>query len=165
MGSSLALFLCVVGIAGLFYLDRDKSARMSKGLWLPVIWICIVGSRPVSAWLGISQGSDAIQLVEGSPFDGAVFGVLLAAGIIVLISRRRRMSACLKASWPVIVYFAYCLLSIMWSDYPGVAFKRWIKAIGDLVIVLIVVPEAEPVAALKRLFSRVGFVLFPISVL
>lgn len=165
MGASLALFVCVVGIAGLFYLDRDESGRTSKGLWLPVIWICIVGSRPVSAWFGISQGSDAVQLVEGSPIDGAVFGVLLAAGIIVLISRRRPMSACLKASWPVIVYFAYCLLSIMWSDYPGVAFKRWIKAIGDLVIVLIVVTDAEPVAALKRLFSRVGFVLFPISVL
>jgi O-antigen ligase len=53
----------------------------------------------------------------------------------------------------------------MWSDYPGVAFKRWIKAIGDLVIVLIVVTEADPVAALKRLFSRIGFVLFPLSIL
>jgi len=167
LSSSLATIVCMVGIAGLFYLDRDRNVRTSKALWLPVIWLCIVGSRPVSVWLAISpeNAGDPIQLVEGSPFDGAVFAVLLAAGIIVLISRSRRMSACLQANWPVIVYFAYCLLSVMWSDYPGVAFKRWIKAIGDLVMVLIVVTDAEPVAALKRLFSRAGFILFPISVL
>ena len=167
MGSSVALFLCIVGIVGLFFLDRDKSVWTSKGLWVSVIWISIVGSRPVSNWLGINSanGDDPVHAAEGSPFDGGIFGILLAVGIIILIGRRRRMSACLKASWPVIVYFVYCFLSISWSDYPDVAFKRWIKAIGDLVIALIVVTDPEPVEALKRLFSRVGFILFPFSVL
>jgi hypothetical protein len=54
MNPSSALFLFAVGIAGLFYLDRDNSIRTSKALWLPVIWLWIVGSRPVSAWLGLS---------------------------------------------------------------------------------------------------------------
>jgi O-antigen ligase len=46
-----------------------------------------------------------------------------------------------------------------------VAFKHWIKAIGDLAMVLIVVTDVNPVAALGRLFSRIGFLLFPTSVL
>jgi O-antigen ligase len=46
-----------------------------------------------------------------------------------------------------------------------VAFKRWIKAIGDLAMVLIVVTDVNPVAALGRLFPRIGFLLFPSSVL
>ncbi len=50
-------------------------------------------------------------------------------------------------------------------DFPDLAFKRWVKAIGDLVMVLVVVTDADPVAALKRLFSRVGLILFPASVL
>src|SRR5208282_1079520 len=50
-------------------------------------------------------------------------------------------------------------VSVSWSPYPGVAFKRWIKAIGDLVMVLVVVTEADPIAAFRRLFSRVGFIL------
>lgn len=90
MSSSLALLVCVLGIAGLFFLDRDKSLRTSKALWLPVIWLWIVGSRPVSVWLGInSVTADAAVQVEGSPFDAGIFGVLLATGVLVLISRRR----------------------------------------------------------------------------
>jgi|SRR5215472_643713 len=166
MGPWLANLVCIVGIAGLFILDRDKSLRTGKGLWLPVTWLWIVGSRPASAWLGITAAtSDPSSQLEGSPFDAGVFGLLLTVGIIVLISRRRRTSACLKVSWPLIAYFAYCLLSILWSDFPDIAFKRWIKAIGDLVMAFIVVTDAQPVAALKRLFSRVGFVLLPTSVL
>ena len=165
MSPSAALIVCIAGIGGLFYLDRDKSLRTSKALWLPVIWLWILGSRPVSVWLGLNPATaDPAAVLEGSPFDAGVFAALLAVGIIVLISRKRRTSSCLKASLPVIVYFGYCLLSVCWSDFPDVAFKRWIKAIGDLVMVLIVVTDAEPVAALRRLFSRVGFILLPISV-
>ena len=57
MGTPLALLICHLGVAGLFFLDRDKSVRNSKALWLPVIWLWIVGSRPVSAWLGMGSGS------------------------------------------------------------------------------------------------------------
>ena len=45
------------------------------------------------------------------------------------------------------------------------AFKRWTKALGDLAMVLIVVTEAQPKVALRRLLARVGFVLVPVSIL
>ncbi len=167
MSPSLATIVYAGGIIGLFYLDRDRSVRTAQSLWLPVIWIWIIGSRPVSLWLGLGGGSDdfATQLVEGSPYDAAIFGILLAAGIVVLIRHRTRTYTCLKASWPIFVYFAYCLLSVLWSDFPDIAFKRWIKAIGDLVMALVVVTDTDPVAAVGRLISRVGFILMPASVL
>ena len=168
MNSSLALLVCIAGIAGLFFLDRDKQVRNSKALWLPVIWLWIVGSRPISMWLGSNladQASSQQQLLEGSPVDRFVFQALLATGIIVLLRRKSRTSAFLKANALVLIYFAYCLVAVLWSDFPYVAFKRWIKAIGDLVMVLVVVTDAEPVVALRRLFSRTGFVLLPISIL
>jgi exopolysaccharide production protein ExoQ len=167
MSPSFATIVYVGGIIGLFYLDRNRSVRTAHFLWLPVIWIWIIGSRPVSQWLGLSGGSNnfATQLVEGSPYDAAIFGILLAAGIVVLIRRRTRTYACLIASWPIVVYFAYCLLSVLWSDFPDIAFKRWIKAIGDLVMALVVVTDTDPVAAVGRLISRVGFILMPASVL
>lgn len=163
---SIALLVCLIGIAGLFFLDRDNSVRNSKALWLPVSWLWIVGSRPVSSWLGITPSNQDFnqQLLDGSPTDRAVFSVLLAAGIIVLCWRRKRTRACLRGNVPILIFFSYCLLSVLWSDFPDVAFKRWTKAIGDLVMVLIVVTDAEPVAALRRLFSRVSFVLLPASV-
>jgi O-antigen ligase len=173
MSFLLASIVCIVGIAGLFYLDRDKSLRTSKALWLPVIWLWIVGSRPVSAWLTIWLGARPQPLggegldaqLDGSPTDALVFFVILAVGTVVLFRRKTRTTALLKASLPVLLYFVYCLVSVSWSPYPGVAFKRWIKAIGDLVMVLVVVTEADPIAAFRRLFSRVGFILLPTSVL
>lgn len=171
MKIAIATLVCFVGIAGLFYLDRDKSIRTSKAFWLPVIWLWIVCSRPLSAWLNIWFGLDlgwtgkSIQdQLNGSPADAAAFAILLIAGIGVLAGRRRT-GTLLLANLPIVIYFGFCLVSVLWSPFPDLAFKRWFKAIGDVVMVLIVVTEPDPVAALQRLISRLGFLLLPASVL
>jgi exopolysaccharide production protein ExoQ len=167
MNPSLASLVYVCGIAGLFYLNRDKSVRTSKALWLPVLYLWVLGSRPVSYWLGIgpSSGFSANSELEGSPVDGAFFEILLVTTICVLVHRGRRTLPFLTANFPILAYFFFCLLSVCWSDYPGVALKRWIKAIGDVAMILIVVTDEQPIAALRRLFSRTGFILLPLSLL
>lgn len=166
MNPHVALFICFLGIAGLFYLDRDHTwVRPSRALWIPLLWLGILGSRAVSVWFGIAPPEGVNVQMEGSPVDRLFFLVLLVAGIIVLIRRRSQVSPLLKASWPVMLYFGYCLLSVLWSDFPDISLKRWIKAIGDLVMVLVIATDAEPVAALTRLFSRLGFVLLPTSII
>lgn len=166
MNPSLASLVYACGIAGLFYLNRDRSVRTSKALWLPVIYIWIIGSRPVSVWLGLGAGSATgdVQL-DGSPLDAAFYGVLLIVAICVLAHRGRRILTFLTANWAILIYFFFCLVSICWSDYPGVALKRWIKAIGDVVMILVIVTDEQPVAALTRLFSRTSFILIPLSLL
>lgn len=167
MNPSLATLIYVIGIAGLFYLNRDKTVQTSKALWLPVIYIWIIGSRPASFWLGItpSSGGDVQAQLDGSPVDAVLFGVLLIGGLCVLARRGNRIIRCLTASGPVLLYFGFCLLSILWSDFQGVALKRWIKATADLVMTLIVLTDARPMAAVGRLFSRTAFILLPVSVL
>jgi exopolysaccharide production protein ExoQ len=167
MGTPLALLVCIIGIAGLFFLDREKSVRPSIALWLPVIWLWIVGSRPVSAWLGMGTTSAVTpdSTLNGSPLDAAIFAALLAIGVMILLYRWKKTSAYLAVSGPILVYFLYCLMSVTWSPYHDSAFKRWTKAVGDLVMVLIILTDGQPIAALRRLYSRVGFILFPISVL
>src|SRR4051812_34318557 len=116
MSGTLALLLAVIGIAGLFFLDRDKSVRTSWALWLPVFWVCIVGSRPVSVWLGITPPNlPASEMAEGSPVDRFVFQIILALGIIVLLVRKRRPISLLKANLLILTYFGYCLLAVLWS--------------------------------------------------
>jgi exopolysaccharide production protein ExoQ len=161
-----ATLLFVLGIAGLFWLDRSGSGRPSKALWLPVIWLASNGSRPVSAWLGIDAPPEiAGQLPESSLLDQAVAAALMLWGVVVLTRRRREVTRLLRASWPIVVYFAYSLATLVFSDYPGWGAKRWVRGLGDVVMVLIVVTDAQPTTALRRLFSRVGFVLLPLSVL
>ena len=166
MKATVAFLIFSTGIAGLFFLNRDKSVRTSKALWLPVIWLWIVGSRPVSAWFGVrvTTANALDATLNGSPIDAGVFAVLLCIGLVVLLYRRKMTSAYLALSGPIIFYFLYCLISVTWSPFHETAFKRWTKALGDLVMVIIVLTDAQPVAALRRLYSRVGFILFPLSV-
>jgi O-antigen ligase len=165
MNPSLATLVYACGIAGLFYLDRESSVRTSKALWLPVAYLWILGSRPVSYWLGMSPPQGANIQLDGSPVDAAFFQLLLFVALGVLIDRGRRTLTFLNANFPILAYFLFCLLSVIWSDFPAVAFKRWIKAIGDVVMVLIILTDAQPAAALRRVFSRVGFILIPVSLL
>jgi O-antigen ligase len=165
MNPSVASLLYACGIAGLFYLDRDNSVRTSKALWLPVLYLWAVGSRPVSTWLGIAPAYGTDPQLDGSPVDRAFFAVLLIAAACVLVHRGRRVFTFLNANLPILIYFLFCLASVLWSDFPGVAFKRWTKSIGDLLMILLVVTDEQPVAALRRLFSRTGFMLIPLSLL
>jgi exopolysaccharide production protein ExoQ len=166
MPPRIATLLFVAGIAGLFYLDRDKAIRPSKAVWLPIIWVAINGSRSVSAWLGMGPGPEiAGQLPPVSLLDQAIAAGLMLLGVVVLLRRRKDAVAVLRASWPIVVYFSFALISLSWSDFPGWGLKRWVRALGDVTMVLVVVTDAQPAAALRRFFSRVGFVLLPVSVL
>jgi O-antigen ligase len=97
--------------------------------------------------------------------DAAGFAVLLACAIVVLIFRRRRTRTLLLANWPLLIYFLYCLASVVWSYHQDIALKRWIKSVGDLAMALVVVTDPHPVTAIRRMVSRIGMFLLPISVL
>lgn len=174
MPPKLAAVGFVVGIAGLFLLDRDRTVRTSTGLWVAVAWLWINGSRPVSAWLAIAGfgGSSSptlfdspSQYLEGSPIDRAAFAILLVLGIVVLARSRLSLARVLRLNLPIVIFFTYAALSIFWSDYPGVASKRWFKGIGDVIMVLVVLHDVNPEAAIKRFLARISFVLIPLSVL
>ena len=63
--SSLILIAIILW---LFAQDRHRDGEISKVLWIPIIWIFIAGSRPVSLWFHIQvigTGADD-QLEEHS---------------------------------------------------------------------------------------------------
>jgi exopolysaccharide production protein ExoQ len=163
--TEIATVIFIVGIIALFVLDRNPRARTSAALWLPVAWLLIAGSRPVSAWLQIGPESSPEQYMEGSPIDRAIYLVLLSAGIIVLLGRMRSVARLLKANGPILIFIAYCAVSISYSDYPGVALKHWIKSLGDYVMILIVLTDRDQSNAVKQVLARPGFLLLPLSVL
>ena len=142
---------------------------MSKALWIPAVWLFLTSSRARSLWLGMApsfKGVDATEAyMEGSPIDRAVLMGLVIAALAVVISRMERVGPLLRKNGPILLFFAFCAVSILWSDFPFVAFKRWIKSVGDLAMVLIILTEPDPMGALKRLITRLGFILFPLSIL
>jgi len=166
MIQQIATIVTIAGIVWLFVMDRDAQARTSKALWIPVIWLLIVGSRPTSLWFNLNTSmSMAEQYSEGSPFDATVYGTLIAAGLLTLNHRSSQVRRFIQGNFPILLFFAYCALSILWSDYPFISLKHWIKAVGDVVMVLIVLTDPYPLAAIRRFFSWTAFLLVPLSVL
>lgn len=166
MPPGLATAFCFLAIATFFFLDRDK-ARVSVALLIPILWLSICASRTVGQWLEGRVGAEASssELEEGSSFDASVFAGLALAGFSVLIRRRRQVVKVLRANGPLLCFFLYCAVSVCWSDFPMTAFKRWIKATGDLAMVLVVFTDPRPRAAMRRFLTWPGFVLLPLSIL
>jgi exopolysaccharide production protein ExoQ len=166
MSPQIATIICSFFILGLFMLDRDPRARTSKALWIPTIWISIAASRFVSQWtVMIGHPPDTQQQIEGNPLDRAILTGLLLLAVIILLCRQRRVFAILRRNWPILLFFLYCAVSTLWSAYPDVAFRRWFKAVGDLVMVLIVLTDRDRYAAIKKILAWMGFLLIPLSIL
>jgi exopolysaccharide production protein ExoQ len=164
---TLALFLTLGFIAFLFRRDIREQRNVTGALWLPVIWLFLTGSRPVSEWLGILgfHLSGAVKVEDGSPLDGAVFEALIALGLYVLYQRRVSLSEVIRNNRWLTVYLFFCFLAVLWSDYPFVALKRWIKDLGLPIMVLIVLTEPDPEEAIIRLMKYCAYVWVPISIL
>ena len=173
MSPSIATLVFLVGIGMLFFLDPIRKSHTSAALGISIAWFSLACSRSVSTWLaGFSGGGSVSEVMsnpdfylEGNPTDRAILMGLLALGVMVLAVRWRKVGRLLWANPHVVCFFLYCATSCLWSDYPDVAFKRWSKLAGDLVMVLIVLTDADPLVAVKRFLAWTGFVLIPVSVL
>lgn len=168
MPSTLAALVFTVGIAAFFYFDREQ-ARVSKALWIPTIWLFFCSSRSLAQWLQMGVADQAANAasdyLEGNPIDRNFLLLLQAIALVVLISRKQKVSAILRRNWAIGLFFSYAALSMVWSDYPFVTLKHWIKGVGDLMMILIVLTEPDVLEAVKRLVTRLGFVLVPLSLL
>ena len=162
----LATFLCLAFVGYLFWIDLRKGDGPSQGLWVPLLWMFFAGSRYASSWLGLSPTFvSASDYVEGSPIDRAIFFGLIAAGLVILGRRKADWARVLTDNWWIALYFLFCLASSSWSDDPLVVAKRWIKEIGNVVMVLVILTDPRPYEALGAVLRRLSFLLLPLSVL
>lgn len=163
----LALLLTVVFIAFLFHRDFRERAIVSGALWLPFLWIVISPSaRFLSQWLrifGFPVGGITVE--DGSPIDAAYYFILILAGMYVLNKRRFSVATFVRNNRWLSLYLAFCFLAVLWSDFPYVSLKRWIKLLGDPIMALVILTEAEPMEALTTVAKRAAYVILPVSIL
>lgn len=166
MPPKIALLLCVIFILYLFKIDFKRKSNVSSALWIPLIWMMILGSRMPSLWLTPKIGYASPEAyLEGNPFNRNIFIILITAGIFVLYRRKIDLSQILQKNSFLFVFLLYCLISILWSDFPVVSFKRWIKTLGIPIMVLVILSDPDPVEAVKTMIRRCAYVLIPLSVI
>lgn len=168
MPSPAALALTLTFIAAALWRLRASSASGCSGaLWLPVAWIFFAASKFPSQWLqmlGI-YGAGGVSMEEGSPLDAFFFLLLIVTGIFVLARRKVTLGELVRNNVWLSVFVVYCFLSVFWSDFPLVAFKRWVKVFGHPVMALLILTDPQPIAALKLVLKRAAVMMVPLSVL
>src|SRR5207237_4199079 len=163
----IASFLTLAFIVFLFRRDIRERPNVSGALWLPLIWLVLGCSRSFSAWLNIFglPVSGGASNEEGSPLDACFIYAMATAGLFVLIKRQVSLSEVLRRNGWLVAFIAYCFISVVWSDYPFISFKRATKIFGHPIMALIVLTEPDFEEALTRLMKRCAYVVVPISIL
>ncbi len=162
----VASLLCLGLIAWFFRRDIREKPNVTSALWLPTLWLLIIGSRSFSQWLdmyGWSVGGASLE--EGSPVDAAFYFALIVGGAYVLIKRRVSLKEVISHNRWLAFFLIYCLVSVLWSDFPFVSFKRWIKILGHPIMALVLFTEPDPEESFIRLMKRSAYVLLPVSIL
>ena len=160
MPPSLALFAWFVLLLALLRWDPARVPRSSWALWIPVIWMFILGSRLPSQWLGTEAGG---SIEEGNPVDRSIFFVIILIAIAVLVSRSFKWGSFLSRNHALTALLIFALLSVAWSDYPFVTFKRWFRDLGNYLIVLIALSDKRPKEAVSTVLRRFAYLLIPLS--
>jgi O-antigen ligase len=166
MPAPLATCLFVGFILTLLYRSAKRGGRSSVGLFVATIWFCLIGSKPAIYWLyGRDFEADLNVYLDGNPIDRNLFVALIAWGILILTRRSIDWRTTWARNRMLGLFFVYLLISVLWSDEPFVSFKRWIRAAGDVVMILLIITEQNPVDAIAKVYLRCAYVMIPLSVL
>jgi O-antigen ligase len=156
----LILIAFLVFAVWLIRTDTARRPGISAALWIPTLWVGILASRPLSAWIGFGGGTDTL---EGSPLDRVFFFGLIVAAFITISRRQVDWSDVLTRNWPVFLFYAYLLVSVLWAESSVVSFKRWFKDFGNIIVVLVILTEVNPQKAFRAVFVRCAYLLLPLS--
>jgi len=166
MPRQFALVTFVLFISWLFVRDKKLRPLTSGALWIPLIWLLILSSRPISFWVsGEVLVENPEQYLEGSSLDKNVYLLLIVAAAVTLFRRGIKWNDFITANRWLVVFFLYCGITVIWSEYPFVGFKRWIKDIGNVLMVLVILTDEKPNRAVKVLIARWTYITIPLSVL
>ncbi len=146
-------------------MDPKRKANISFALWVPFIWYAFAVSQSPSHWLNQFGDSIRASYLGGNPVERTVYSIFIAIGILILLRRKVDWSHLLRNNTWIFVLFLYMAISILWSDFRGVSFKRWIKTAGALVMVLIVLSESKPFEAMTTLLRRCFYLYLPLSII
>jgi O-antigen ligase len=127
----------------------------------------ILGSHPFSWWLYFffRIGSGGSSGLEGNPVNRVFYSALIVASIVIVARRGVSWRKVIRENRGLALFFGYLALTVLWADFPIATTKRWIKEVGAIPVLLVILTEERPIEAVKVVFTRCGFILFAYSIL
>ncbi|GAB4388048.1 MAG: hypothetical protein Kow0025_05080 [Thermodesulfovibrionales bacterium] len=159
----LALILCGGLVAALLSAERGRNPEASPAVWIPTLWLLLSGAKPLGRWFEPTVGMASEE--AGSLPDRLLLSALIILALLVIHRRRVQWSRVANDNIWLVILFLYLGASVVWSDFPFVSFKRWIRLAGAIPVAMVVMSERSPLKALESCFRRCAYVLIPFSIL
>src|SRR6266480_6630909 len=106
----VAILLCLPVIWWLWRRDIQARPKFSRTFWIPVFWLLILGSRPLSWWLGVGGSSDNL---EGNWFDRLLYLVLIFVAIYILSNRRISWGTLIQQNKALLLFYCFLLATVL----------------------------------------------------
>ena len=165
MPSQIAFLIWLVLLVALLRLDPIKVRGSSLALWVPVAWLFITATRLPSQWLGTSIGYTAETFAEGNAFDRVVYFALIGLSLAILVRRSFKFGSFISNNLALSGLVLVGLVSVAWSDFPFIAFKRWFRDLGIYLVILVVLTDRWGPDAVRWVYRRVFFLAIPLSII
>lgn len=68
-------------------------------------------------------------------------------------------------NFALVAFITFALLSVLWSGFPYVTFRRWTRDLGDYIVILVILSDPRPLEAVRTVLRRVSYLLVPLSIL
>lgn len=138
---------------------RQPETGHSLALWAPLLWLLLSSVRNRL----VPEPIEQVAAFESSPVFAAGFVLLMATGLMILVHRRIDWQGFLHRNLWLAALVAWMGLSILWADYPWISLKRYMKTVGVILMVLVVLTEADPFKAFSALLRRYCYLTIPLS--
>lgn len=143
----------------LLRLERKQAPGVTRALWIPMIWMLYIASKPLGIWFRSRNANPE----AGSPIDRVFLTILMLAALIVLFRRGFDWAGAMRGNVWLMALIVFMLISIVWSDIPGISFKRWIREFQAVLMAFVVLSEPSPRRAMESILRRTIYVLIPFS--
>jgi exopolysaccharide production protein ExoQ len=168
MPPHLALLLAAAFVLYTLVSDKKRSGVASRALILPSLWYMVVASRPVGVWFtiwGIPIPGGSSDPTEGSGIERLFYAGMLVLGLRVLAKRPFQWGDTFRRNPWLTTLIAFMGASILWSSYPYVSLKRYVKIIGSIVMAMVILTDDRPFEAVLTVLRRCLYVHLPMSII
>ncbi len=144
---------------------RDMRWRRlpSHALWIPAIWLAMGSSRGMAFWFdsldsgAVAQTDSRAARSISSSTTASFFWQFWCCTRGDSVGRNIAF-----ANKALFAMFAFFLCSALWSPFPLPTVKRLVQEFGWVLVAPIILTERDPAAAMRVVFVRVSYILFPL---
>src|ERR1041384_7235176 len=134
-------------------------SRLSKFVFCVYIVFVLVGSAMPF------QDPESAEQVDSNPINQVVDSVLPLIALVCLLPKRRQAMALLRQEKFLVIFLAWCALSILWSGFPLKSAKACVRMAGGGTVILSFLLNAKSSSEALNYVRGILALYIPLSLL